>query len=305
MNFAKYFLFVCALLAAYVLAEPEAVLDPKKDFEEAEKRDIDLVSPALKDTFEEAAVLVKKYEKNPAMDVLRTGLFVLKHTEDETKDKFKVFYDAVKASKDHSNQRALRLLKYAETFSTIILTELGSEPKLPDDHNAKMDTAKYAETKLEDLKEIVEMAKKLKSDLKLEELGKLMKEKKDYKLVDQADVFSVDKMMTQTAEIAKLVMKVLPLNAECEQFRFLLARLTNHIGVVCQGMCTLDKSITKDFAKVWSGHLGKQALKTACTIRPLYTTAVFRIVLSFVLGMAVILGIITVVMSKKADAKQH
>lgn len=328
LSCAALLLTPAAVFAADDGKKEEKAVDPKKVFEETKKDAGSKLDPTGTKTVSKAVTeYIEMYPEHPAADIVRLGApFIFTDKMDILMDK--IFETALpkKEEKKEGEEKKdgekkgdkkkgddkmktyhglLKSIKAAQSFANIVIEELSESPKLPEG-NKKSDKA--IEATDEYLKDLVTDAKALK-------------EKCDEKMKPE----NIEKYDTAAAkELARdtvlLVLKVLKLNNDVETFGFLIARIITQLAIASNSVMTLnkhkklvdvhkkddeaDKKDAEEIAKIL-GDLKNAANKISCEIRPLTKTMVFRVVLAFTLFMAVVLGIVTVVMSKKAESKQH
>lgn len=316
-----------------VLANPEEekAVDPKQLYDSTDKLSGSLLNEANSSTFSnsvtsfvntyadlEATNMVRyaaPFVFTPKLDALMEKIqetAVPKEEEGKKKEEEKK-KEGEKEKTEAEKKKAVekkyagisKSIAAAEAFAVIVLEELSETPKMPGDVKANAKAAAVDEAYLKDL---VAKAKALKT-----ECATLSK-------TENLAAYDIAKAKALARQTSELVLKVLPMNTEVDVFQFLVARIISQIAISTNTVMTLnkhkklsdaakkddkaDKEVAKEVAKILT-DVKQGAVKVSCAIRPLTKTLVFRVVLFFTLFMAVVLGIVTVVMSKKADASKH
>jgi len=247
------------------------------------------------------------YQKHPALPIVKQGAaFILK-------DKVQI-KTALKTITEHSKSRVVKIFKMVKMFGEIVKDELGQPIKLPDDKENKPEGGSevVGETgdkilKLEglykDAKTLVEEVEGY--EMKFKDYQKKLESDKNAKFED----YKPEDALKLTKMSATLVIGILTLNCECEAYKILIARTISHIAITCTAILSINKEVKlsdkdKDTAELL-GRIKKVALKVASDIRPLTSTMIFKLILGGAAFIFVVIGIATVLVTRKVNEKEH
>ena len=142
-------------------------------------------------------------------------------------------------------------------------------------------------------------------ETKFKEYQKKAESNKNAKFED----YKPEDALKLTKMSAVLVLKVLTLNCECEAYKILIARTISHIAITCTAILSINKEVKlsdkdKDTAELLV-RIKKVALKVASDIRPWFTTMIFKLILGGAIFIFVVIGIATVLVTRKVNEKEH
>lgn len=302
-------LWLLSILVSFTFAKDEsdekADADAKKEFSYGlqELKDLDPLTAECKTTIVDDAKIkavsdavdkfVIAYPKHPATPMVKAFVFFIRFPK--IKELLAALLANVRALKDDKDKErgVQKLTNEAAEYGRIIIDELDYMKGLPATHEKKPEKGEAFEY----LKATPELLGELKKEANA--LIALCKFNETNKVADYND----DKALDVFKATVELVLKVLPLNVECEEFKLLVVRIINRVGI-SPGLLLMINSkgkVEKFFPKFMDKILHDSAVITCDNIRPLTSTMVFCVSLGLIIVITIVLGIVTVVFSKKAD----